>query len=307
MIDQMLVRGAKVHNLKNIDVDIPLGKIVGIAGVSGSGKSSLALGVLYGLDLRSSAALRELIETHRHSFLSSFGFLCFRYRGRSGSGGRAIVFIVQRVTVANDTTIIAGVGITLHLIAAVAFDRHNLAGANLHDDAGVVGSVATTVAEEYLIAHLGVLVTATLLLVVLHAVGAACTVGAGLTLDALAFVLAVCLEKAPVDKDVAPREAIFVAVVIACGCKVTGVLCPICRACVGGVIVQILVACFLFVANLRQRNGYDFTCFTHFCFLRSQPCHGAAVILPSLHWEQASQDGLHSPEGTHPRWRDKRK
>ena len=47
MIDTMLVRGAKVHNLKNIDVEIPLGKIVGIAGVSGSGKSSLALGVLY--------------------------------------------------------------------------------------------------------------------------------------------------------------------------------------------------------------------------------------------------------------------
>ena len=41
------VRGARVHNLKNVDVDIPLGKIVGIAGVSGSGKSSLALGVLY--------------------------------------------------------------------------------------------------------------------------------------------------------------------------------------------------------------------------------------------------------------------
>ena len=47
MIDKMLIRGAKVHNLKNIDVDIPLGKIVGIAGVSGSGKSSFALGVLY--------------------------------------------------------------------------------------------------------------------------------------------------------------------------------------------------------------------------------------------------------------------
>lgn len=41
------IRGAKVHNLRNIDVDIPLGKIVGIAGVSGSGKSSMALGVLY--------------------------------------------------------------------------------------------------------------------------------------------------------------------------------------------------------------------------------------------------------------------
>ncbi len=41
------IRGARVHNLKNIDVDVPLNQIVGIAGVSGSGKSSLALGVLY--------------------------------------------------------------------------------------------------------------------------------------------------------------------------------------------------------------------------------------------------------------------
>ena len=45
--DKIEVRGARAHNLKNIDVDIPLGKIVGIAGVSGSGKSSLALGVIY--------------------------------------------------------------------------------------------------------------------------------------------------------------------------------------------------------------------------------------------------------------------
>ncbi len=43
----MVVRGARVHNLKNVDVDVPLGEIVGITGVSGSGKSSLALGVLY--------------------------------------------------------------------------------------------------------------------------------------------------------------------------------------------------------------------------------------------------------------------
>ena len=45
--EKMEIRGAKVHNLKNLDVDIPLHQIVGIAGVSGSGKSSLALGVLY--------------------------------------------------------------------------------------------------------------------------------------------------------------------------------------------------------------------------------------------------------------------
>ena len=44
---KILVRGARVHNLKNIDVDIPLGKIVGIEGVSGSGKSSLALFLIY--------------------------------------------------------------------------------------------------------------------------------------------------------------------------------------------------------------------------------------------------------------------
>jgi len=43
----MKIRGARVHNLKNISVDVPLNKIVAIAGVSGSGKSSLALGVLY--------------------------------------------------------------------------------------------------------------------------------------------------------------------------------------------------------------------------------------------------------------------
>ena len=47
MIEKIKVRGARVHNLKNIDVDVPLNKITAVAGVSGSGKSSLALGVLY--------------------------------------------------------------------------------------------------------------------------------------------------------------------------------------------------------------------------------------------------------------------
>ena len=45
--DRIIVHGARVHNLKNIDVEVPLNRITGIAGVSGSGKSSLALGVLY--------------------------------------------------------------------------------------------------------------------------------------------------------------------------------------------------------------------------------------------------------------------
>ena len=44
---EIQVRGARVHNLKNVTVSVPLNRIVGIAGVSGSGKSSLALGVLY--------------------------------------------------------------------------------------------------------------------------------------------------------------------------------------------------------------------------------------------------------------------
>ncbi len=45
--DKIIIRGGRVHNLKNIDVEVPLNKIVAIAGVSGSGKSSLALGILY--------------------------------------------------------------------------------------------------------------------------------------------------------------------------------------------------------------------------------------------------------------------
>ena len=47
MPEEIIVRGARVHNLKNVNIDVPLGKFVAVAGVSGSGKSSLALGVLY--------------------------------------------------------------------------------------------------------------------------------------------------------------------------------------------------------------------------------------------------------------------
>lgn len=71
MIDHIEVRGAKVHNLKNIDVDIPLGKLTAIAGVSGSGKSSLALGVIYAegsrryLDSLSTYTRRRMTQAER--------------------------------------------------------------------------------------------------------------------------------------------------------------------------------------------------------------------------------------------------
>ena len=69
--DHIEVRGARVHNLKNINVDIPLGELVGIAGVSGSGKSSLALGTLYAegsrryLDALSTYTRRRISQTAR--------------------------------------------------------------------------------------------------------------------------------------------------------------------------------------------------------------------------------------------------
>ena len=71
MPDAILVRGARVHNLKNIDVDIPLNELTAIAGVSGSGKSSLALGTLYAegsrryLDALSTYTRRRIGQTAR--------------------------------------------------------------------------------------------------------------------------------------------------------------------------------------------------------------------------------------------------
>lgn len=64
------VRGARVHNLKDVDVSIPLGKVVGIAGVSGSGKSSLALGVLYA---EGSRRYLESLSTYTRRRISQAG------------------------------------------------------------------------------------------------------------------------------------------------------------------------------------------------------------------------------------------
>ncbi|PJM74301.1 excinuclease ABC subunit A [Bifidobacterium primatium] len=64
------VRGARVHNLKNISIDIPLGELVGVAGVSGSGKSSLALGVLYA---EGSRRYLEALSTYTRRRLTQAG------------------------------------------------------------------------------------------------------------------------------------------------------------------------------------------------------------------------------------------
>ena len=64
------VRGARVHNLHDVDVDIPLGQVVGIAGVSGSGKSSLALGVLYA---EGSRRYLEALSTYTRRRLTQAG------------------------------------------------------------------------------------------------------------------------------------------------------------------------------------------------------------------------------------------
>ena len=64
------VHGARVHNLKDIDVSIPLGQMVGVAGVSGSGKSSLALGVLYA---EGSRRYMESLSTYTRRRISQSG------------------------------------------------------------------------------------------------------------------------------------------------------------------------------------------------------------------------------------------
>ncbi|MDT7511011.1 excinuclease ABC subunit UvrA [Bifidobacterium sp. H6bp9] len=95
----ILVRGARVHNLRNLDVDIPLNHLVGIAGVSGSGKSSLALGVLYAegsrryLESLSTYTRRRMTQAQRPQ-VESVRFLppALALRQRPGVGGMRSTF-----------------------------------------------------------------------------------------------------------------------------------------------------------------------------------------------------------------------
>ena len=84
MIDRIKIRGARVHNLKGVDVDIPLNKIVGVAGVSGSGKSSLALGVVYA---EGSRRYLEALSTYTRRQDDA---------GGQGAGGRGDVMFRRR-------------------------------------------------------------------------------------------------------------------------------------------------------------------------------------------------------------------
>ena len=80
-IQKIQIRGARVHNLKNINVDVPLNQIVAIAGVSGSGKSSLALGVLYAegsrryLESLSTYTRRRMTQASKAAWMTSYTFL----------------------------------------------------------------------------------------------------------------------------------------------------------------------------------------------------------------------------------------
>lgn len=97
--DAVKVRGARVNNLRNVDVDIPLGSLVGIAGVSGSGKSSLALDVLYAegsrryLDALSTYTRRRMTQARRPQ-VDEISYLppALALRQRPGAGGMRSTF-----------------------------------------------------------------------------------------------------------------------------------------------------------------------------------------------------------------------
>lgn len=182
---------------------------------------------LNGLDLRSGTALGELLETHGHGFLGSFGFLRLSHGSRGRSGGSASGLIVKRMTVADDGAVATSVGVLFDLVARVTLNSNDLRGSDLDNDTGMVCTRTAGIAEEDLIAHLGVLIKSAFGLVVLHGECASRTAVPGLALDPLTLGRTVGFEEAPVDKDVTPCKAVLVAVVILRGIQISRVLRPV--------------------------------------------------------------------------------
>ena len=69
-MDKIVIKGAREHNLKNIDVELPRDKLVVITGLSGSGKSSLAFDTIYAEGQRRYV---ESLSTYARQFLEQMG------------------------------------------------------------------------------------------------------------------------------------------------------------------------------------------------------------------------------------------
>ena len=105
--DVISLRGVRVHNLKGIDVDIPLGKLTVITGVSGSGKSSLAFDTLYAEGQRRyietfAPAARQHLETLEKPDAESIGQIPPAIALRQNSVSRTRKATVSTVTEVND-------------------------------------------------------------------------------------------------------------------------------------------------------------------------------------------------------------
>ena len=183
-----------------------------------------------------------------------------RLRGRGirrRSDDRCAAALVElRTTEAEGVAVVHLPVDPLDHVRGVALDRDDRGAVHALDDAGVA-DVRGGLPEEDLIARLRVLgEVAALLLVVVQRPPAAGAVGSGLALDLLGLlrVAAGELVKAPVDEDVAPGVAVFIAVVVAGGVEVAGELGPVVRAGVRRLVVKLGVARLLFVAELGRSD-----------------------------------------------------
>ena len=191
----------------------------------------------------------------------------------------------------------------LHPVAAVALDHFHRGVGHVHHDARVADLPVH--GEEDLIPGLRFPVIAPLHRVVLRRVHTRGAKVPGLSLDSLSRLGAEGLEEAPVDEHVAPGVPVFVPVVIARGCKVAGIFCPVAAAGVGEGLIKPGVRRLLPIADLPQGDSDKLLSLFHRPRLRRPPsaplCSwrpGHAIVLEpaSAAQEQAGQDGRRSPE-----------